>query len=228
MRNVSKAIFLNALVCPTLGWLMRNEEICRVPTLGERFHMEQGMEIGMRARELYPNGFLMDDTDMMSASKKTKNLMNDPNVSIILEGAFLIDSFAAKADILKRKRDGWHMIEVKSSMNDKEEFIDDMAYTAMVIDRCGFNIFNVSLLLISKDFRLEMRTENLFVEIDYTDEVLDGVEAFKPSWEQIEEISREPVKLEPKLRFECRKCELFKECLGKGINNHIFDIPRLT
>jgi len=228
MRNVSKAIFLNALVCPTLAWLMRNEEICRVPTLGERFHMEQGIEIGRRARELYPNGFLMDDMDTVSASKKTKSLMNDPNVSIIFEGAFLIDSFAAKADILKRKRDGWHMIEVKSSMNDKEEFIDDMAYTAMVIDRCGFNISNVSLLLISKDFRLGMRTENLFVGIDHTDEVLDRVEAFKPFWEQIEEISRKPVKPEPKLRFECRKCELFKECLGKRINNHIFDIPRLT
>lgn len=230
MHNVSKKIFLKALVCSTLGWLirMKMEEVSREPTLGEKFRMEQGMEIGRRARELYPGGFLLDDMDIMSASKKTNSLMNDPNVSTIFEATFLIDGFIAKSDILKRKGDGWHMIEVKSSVNDKEEFIDDMAYTVMVIDRSGFNISNASLLLISKDFRLEMKNENLFVEIDHTDEVLGRVEVFKPVWEQIEEITRKSVKPEPELRFECRKCELFKECLGRDIENHIFDIPRLS
>lgn len=229
MRNVSKEIFLNALLCPTLGWLMRSGQITKTGlTLGERFRIEQATEIERRARELYSDGLLIADTDIVAASKKTKSLMNDPNASVIFEGMFFVESFASRADILKRKSDGWHMIEVKSSMNDREEFIEDMAYTAMVIDRSGFNISNASLLLISKDFRLGMKNENLFVEIDHTDEVLDRVGAFKPSWEPIEDITRKPVKPEPKLRFECRKCELFKECLGKGIDNHIFDIPRLS
>ncbi|GAI46089.1 unnamed protein product, partial [marine sediment metagenome] len=150
------------------------------------------------------------------------------NVSIILEGAFLIDGFVARADILRRKGKGWHLVEVKSSVNDREEFIDDMAYTAMVVDRCGFNISSVSLLLVSKDFRLGMENEELFAQIDHTDKVLVRVEEFKPFWQQIEEITRTPVKPEPRLLFECRKCELFKECLGKDIDNHIFDIPRLS
>jgi len=154
--------------------------------------------------------------------------MNDPNVSIILEGAFLIDGFVTRADILERKGKGWRLVEVKSSVNDREEFIDDMAYTAMVIDRCGFNISNVSLLLVSKDFRLGMENEKLFVEIDHTDKVLAKVEEFKPFWQQIEEITRAPVKPAPRLIFECRKCEIFRECLGRGIENHIFDIPRLS
>ena len=227
MRNVSKEIFLNALVCPTLGWLMRSGQISKTPTMGERFRMEQGMEIGRMARELYRDGILIDDSDTMAASKKTKRLMDDPGASVVLEGTFLIGGFAARADILKRRNDGWHMIEVKSSVNDKEEFIDDMAYTAMVIGRSDFNISNASLLLISKGFRLGMRNENLFVEIDHTDEVLDRVEAFKPLWEPVEEATRESVKPAPQLRFECRKCELLNECLGKGVDNHIFEIPRL-
>jgi len=207
---------------------MRREEVSRKPTLGEKFRMEQGMEIGRRARELYPDGFLIDEMDIMSASKKTKSFMNDPNVSIIFEGAFLIDGFVARADILRRKGKTWHLMEVKSSVNDREEFIDDMAYTAMVIDHCGFNISNVSLILISKDFRLGMENEKLFVEIDHTDEVMVRVEEFKPFWKQIEEITRATVKPKPQLLFECRKCELFKECLGRDIENHIFDIPRLS
>ncbi|MBI5042460.1 MAG: DUF2779 domain-containing protein [Nitrospirae bacterium] len=230
MRNVSKEIFLNALVCPTLGWLIRmsREEVSREPTLGERFRMEQGMEIGKKARELYNDGVLIVDRNIASASKETKSLIDNPNISVLFEGTFLIDGFIAKADILKRKGDDWHMIEVKSSVNDKEEFIDDMAYTTMVIGQCGFDISTVSLRLISKDFRLEMKNENLFVEIDHTDEVLDRIEVFKPFCEPIEKITRQSVKPEPKLRFECRKCELFKECLGKEIDNHIFDIPRLS
>jgi len=57
MRNVSKEIFFNTLVCPTFGWLMRTkrDEITREPTLGEKFRIDQGIEIGKRARE---NGIL--------------------------------------------------------------------------------------------------------------------------------------------------------------------------
>ncbi|MEW6408663.1 MAG: DUF2779 domain-containing protein [Nitrospirota bacterium] len=229
MRSVSKEIFLNAFACPTLGWLLRSGRVAKTElTLGEKFRIEQGIEIGRRARELYPDGLLIHDMDIMSASKKTKSMMNDPNVSTIFEGTFLIDGFVARADILKRKGKSWWLIEVKSSVNDKEEFIDDMAYTSMVIDRCGFNISNVSLLLVSKDFRLGMENKKLFVEIDHTGEVLIQVEEFKPFWQQIEEITRAQIKPEPQLLFECRKCEIFKECIGKDIENHIFNIPRLT
>jgi len=233
MKSVTKQIFLNALACDTLGWLLRSGKVPKQTTearltLGERFRIEQGVEIGMKARELYPSGLLIDAMDLAAASKKTGELMNDPNVSIILEGAFLIDGFAARADILRRKGKSWHLVEVKSSVNDKGEFIDDMAYTAMVIDRSGFNVSSVSLLLVSKDFRLGMGNEELFVEIDHTDEVLERVELFKPFWQQVEEVTRAPVKPEPRLLFECRKCELFQECLGENIENHIFDIPRLS
>ena len=229
MKSVSKQVFLNALVCPTLGWLLRSGKVAEIElTLGERFRIEQGIEVGRRARELYSGGLLVDDIDLVPASRKTKSLMNETNISTIFEGAFLIDGFVARADILRRKGKGWHLVEVKSSVNDKEEFIDDVAYTAMVIDHCGFNLSGVSLLLVSKDFRLGMENKELFVEIDHTDEVLFQVEEFKPFWQQIEEITRAPVEPEPQLLFECRKCGLFHECLGKGIANHIFDIPRLS
>jgi len=232
MKNVSKQIFLNGLVCPTLGWLLRSGEIEQTTevklSLGERFRIEQGFEIGKRARELYPGGLLVDDVDLASASSETERLMSNEGVQVIFEGTFPIDSFVARADILRRKDDGWHLIEVKSSVNDKEEFIDDMAYTTMVLDRCGVNISGVSLLLVSGDFRLGMPDEELFREIDHTDEVLFRVEEFKPLWQQIKELTGAPIKPEPSLLFECRKCELFEVCLGKDIENHIFEIPRLS
>ena len=231
MKNVSKEIFLNSLVCPGLGWLMRSGKIeytsdTELP-LGVKFRIEQGLEIGKRARDLYPDGALVDEVDLTTAANRTESLMEDADCKVILEGAFLTDNFAARADIVRRVDNGWYLYEVKSGINDKEEYIDDMAYTTMVLNRCGVNLSGISLLLVSKDFRLGMENEKLFTEIDHTEEVLIKVEEFKPYWEQVEELTRAPEKPEPALIYECRGCDLFKDCLGKDVNNHIFELPRL-
>ncbi len=228
MRNISKQIFLNALACPVLGWETRSQQITEAPTIGEKFRMEQGIEIGRRARALYPEGILIEEEDMVSASEKTKRLMANPGVSILFEAAFLTGNFAARADLLRREKNGWRMIEVKSTVRDKLEFIDDMAYTVMLMDHCGYEVSEVSLLLIAKTFRLELRDEDLFVEMDHTDEVLDRVEDLKPLGERIDVLTGAPEKPKAELRLACRKCALFKTCLGRDIPNHIFDIPRLS
>ena len=230
MRNVTKQIFVNTLTCSSLGWLMRmkQEEINREFTIGEKFRIEQGMEIGKRAREVYPNGILVDEKDIISSIEKTKSLMNDSNVLVIFEGTFLINNLAARVDILKRKDDGWHIIEVKSSLNDKKEFIDDMAYTTLVFNLLNYKIFKISLMLISRDFRLGMDKDKLFVEIDHTEEVMEQMLQFKTCYSEIEEVTRLHTKPKAKLQFTCRKCELLKDCVGKDVKNHIFDIPRLS
>jgi CRISPR/Cas system-associated exonuclease Cas4 (RecB family) len=228
VRNVSKQIFLNALSCPALGWVSRCERNFGAPlTPGERFRMEQGMEVGRRARSLYPGGRLTS-LNMALALEETRKALLDETVPVIYEGAFLIDGFAARADVLERTGDGWHLVEVKSSVNDREEFIDDMAYTAMVTSKCGLNICRVSLLLVSRDYRLGMPDERLFVEIDHTDEVRQRVEELEPVWQKIEEITRAPERPVPRLIYDCRRCELFGECVGKDIENHIFNLPRLN
>jgi len=228
LRNVTKNIFLNSIVCPSLGWLMRHDQVKQTPTIGERFRMEQGMEIERRAREIYPEGVLIDEKDPVSAIEMTKRIIADKSTPVIFSAFFIIDNFTTKSDILIRKdNDSWHMMEVKSSTNDKPEFIDDMAYTTMVMNRFGLNVSRISLLLVSKDFRLGMQNKDLFKEIDHTKEVFEKVEGFMPLWEKVDEATSHTIKPESNLVFECKNCIIFKECLGSGIENHIFDIPRL-
>ncbi len=74
----------------------------------------------------------------------TAALLNNPKSSVIFEGAFIVDNFVAKANILKRSGKSWELIKVKSSVNDKEEFTDDMAYTFMVASRCNIPISKVT------------------------------------------------------------------------------------
>ncbi|MFH1006646.1 MAG: DUF2779 domain-containing protein [Candidatus Latescibacterota bacterium] len=228
MRTISKHIFLDALACPVLGWETRSETTIEAPTLGEKFRMEQGFEIGKRARSLFPDGILIDQRDMASAAELTARLMADSRVSILFEAAFQAGNFAARADILMRAEDGWRMIEVKSSVSDKPEHLDDMAYTAMVMGRFGFELSKVSLLLISREFRLGMSNEALFVEMDHTDEVLERAESFKLLADDLDTLTGGEEKPRAELALSCRKCALFKTCQGKDIENHIFDIPRLS
>lgn len=229
MKNISKYIFLNAIVCPTLGWLMRSgADLKQTLMLGERFRIEQGNEVGQRARGLYPEGVLVKNVDLVAASEETWELISNPCVSVIFEGTFLIEGYAAKTDILMRSDDGWRMIEVKSSVKDKEDFIDDMAYSLMVLDKAGLKISKASLLLISKAFRLGMSPENLFVEIDHTDEVMERADAFNSLWKQIDSITGSPDKPDPVSCYECRDCVHSGECVLKGIDDPIFDLPRLN
>jgi len=197
-------------------------------TTGQRFRIEQGMEVHRRAREIFTGGILIDEKDIVSAAEKTHDLIEDQVNTVIYESMFVIDGFAARADILKRNGSGWQLYEVKSSVNDRAGFIDDMAYTAMVIKHSGLKISSVSLLLISKEYRLGMDNEHLFVEIDHTIEVMEQVGCYEQLREAIEEITRSPQKPDCNFRFECKNCILFKECLGKDVNNHIFDLPRLS
>jgi hypothetical protein len=175
-KHVTKKIFLNTLACETLGWLMRVKD-ARKPepqTFGERFVMEQGQDIERRARELYPDGLMIEESDPELAQKHTITAIKNHKVSAIFNATFLADSYVCRADIIRRISRGWKLFEVKSNVVDKPEFIDDMAYATMVAASSGLKFLETSLILVSRDFRLRMGNELLFVEKNHTKEVRDS------------------------------------------------------
>jgi hypothetical protein len=226
MKDITKETFLSSLICPLMGWKKTFEEDVEL-SFGDEFRRAEGIEIGEKARECFPDGILIDDIGVNVASKKTQELMNDSNVAVIFEATFMVDGFVAKADILKRKDKGWHLIEVKASVNDKKEFIDDLAYTFMVIKKCNVDIVASSIYLVSKDFRLGVKIQSLFIEIEHTDKVLWQAEEFSSN-NEVKRMLLGSTKPEAKLIFGCKTCPFFPECTGKGISNHIFDLPRLS
>ena len=228
MRNINKNIFLNTLFCPTLGWKIRRGVVQHSHSIAVQFRLDQGREVGERAREIFPEGILIDDISLTKAVERTNGLINDSKISVIFEATFMIGEYAAKADILKRDGNKWEMIEVKSSTKDKPEFIDDMAYTTMILECSGLKLSKISIMLISKDFRLGMDTSSLFREIDRTEEVKQRTELFRQYFKAVEEITVSPQQPEPQLRFKCKKCNFFPTCQAEGVDNHIFNIPRLS
>jgi len=225
---VSKETFLNALTCPAMGWYTRHED-CGAPTVADQFRMQEGLEVHQRARRLHPHGVLIADPDIARAAANTARLMTDASVTTIFEATFAIDGYVAKADIVHRLDVGWHLIEVKSNVNEDNELLDDLAYTTMVMHRCGVVVTKTTLQLVSKDYRLGMDDQRLFVELDRTAEATARAAESATRWQAAADAITADDRPDAVLIHDCRNCSYFEtECIGVGVTNHIFDLPRLS
>ncbi len=228
MPRLQKNIFLKTLFCPTLGWRLHHRMVREVPSVEGRFWMEQGKRIGALARELYPEGVYVYASDNKTAASLTRELIADPCTRVIFEGTFITGNYVAKADILVRNEDAWDLIEVKSGVQLKQDSIEDMAYTTMIARNSGFVVATSQLQLISKEYRKGMPPEQLFRKLDCTAEVLACMERFEPLLDQIDTTLQSPEEPEPQLTLNCRRCDYFETCIGSGVTEHIFNIPRLN
>ncbi len=87
-------------MCPTLGWLERSGQEIESKedlSLAEEFRIEQGIEIGKRARNLYPDGILIAGPNLEISAEETAHLIKDGKTEVIFEGTFLTDEYVAKA-----------------------------------------------------------------------------------------------------------------------------------
>lgn len=225
--NVTKAVFLNAAVCRTLGWYILNTETA-APSIADRFRLEEGQEIHRRAQGHFPSGVSAAHPDIDQAIQRTSTLLTDEVTTTIFEATFRVDGYTARADILQREEKGWKLIEIKSSVNDKQELLDDLAYSTMVLRRWGLPITQACLMLVSNDYRRGMSDHSLFIEIDHTDAAVARADEFLELWNTVYVALNQEHRPEPSLILDCRNCPYFEsDCLGVGMDNHIFDLPRL-
>ena len=70
MRDISKGLFLDGLNCTTRAWYARRLPGGR-PTESDRFRLEQGLDVGNRAKELYPEGIEVQSRQLDRAASVT-------------------------------------------------------------------------------------------------------------------------------------------------------------
>jgi hypothetical protein len=217
---MTKNIYLEARKCLRRGWFARNPSEVVAPDEASQFHADEGVEVGMHARQLYPAGVAVEWTGLQNTVARTQRLMNDPNVSVIFEATFAIDGYITRADVLLRHDQGWRIGEVKSSLGKpevEEDLLDDLSYTVMVASRCGVNVTGVSLLQINPAYRLGMLVEALFCEFDATEKVNERITEFSARWATARNgtDSSEPPPAVP--CTACSDCPYYDDkCFGRG------------
>jgi hypothetical protein len=243
-NRIKKKIFLETKLCPRRGWLLRNQTGPAELSLGEQFRIDQGIEIGEKARTSFPEGVLVEQRATEDAARRTRDLLADSSEKVIFEATFLHKDYAAKADVLIRNDDAWEMIEVKSATSKKiigkngavkspstnkdlSDLIDDMAYTALIIGKNDLHLAKISLRLVSETFQIGMEPEKLFESFDFTHEVNKRLEEFEEQLEPVATILAGPDKPAFRLINDCKKCDFFDLCIPSTPECSIFDIPRL-
>jgi hypothetical protein len=227
--TISKSDWLSARKCSAQGWYALRAELT-APDEAGHFRMQQGQEIGVLARKLYPGGVLVSRTNGKSPAQLTQERIADRTKPALFEATAVAGPFVAKADILHRHNGGWHLFEVKSKFpgKDNDELVDDLAYTAMVFKRAGLPVTRASVVLLSRAYRFGQGPERLFEIIDCTTDVLARAVEFDGTADDFASVLLREVPPAPLLVPACRDCSFFRDrCLGAGLQHTVLEIPGL-
>src|ERR1035437_2452462 len=229
---VDKRTFLAGRICLTQGWYVHHTP-AEVPGPGLQWRFFAGQEVGRLARVWLGGGEDLQGTPLGAALTATAAALKDPASTLLFEASFVWGGLVARADALRRTDDGFTVIEVKSGKSSedgkvKDDFLDDIAYTACVAMNAGLPVKRASLVLMNRDYRLEGGAE-LLTEIDVTEEVLARATAFSADAPAIATAAAGDARPVPSLKFACKECDFFEsDCVGKGVSDHLFILPRLS
>lgn len=227
MKPINKTVFIKSAQCPVFAWHLYRNLIKRDSSLNDDFLVLESKNVHNMAKLMFPDGVHVSG-GLADSLALTKHLTCDKNIKTIFGAVFEYDDFIAKADILTRTADGWQIIEVKSGNKWKKKYIQDIAYTSLIISKNVKCVSKANMMLLSKDFRIGMPINDMFRTVDCSFDVFVKAEVFDSMLKDVKQMLLKDEPPEQKLVMACKNCDLFKDCTGKNIDYHIFDLPRLS
>jgi len=171
-QRLSKSRFTAGLQCLKQLWWRVHEpqapELVVDPQTQAIF--DQGAKVGAVARTHVPGGRLVDRPYNAYAERLalTRQFL-DERVPAIYEACFVADDVFVAVDILERSRDGFHLIEVKSSTSVKDEHLPDAAIQLHVLGRSGLDVGRAEVMHLNRACAYP-DLHDLFVRQDVTAE----------------------------------------------------------
>lgn len=162
--RLSKSKYLSGLQCLKRVYLeIHHPQLATAPDASTQAILDMGTEIGELARRRFPGGVLVmaGHRQREASLAHTAELVQDPTVSAIFEGAFFHDGVLVRVDILERvlSQEGispsWRLIEVKSSTRVKDVHLDDLAIQSQVLLGAGLSLTATCLMHINTGYVYE-------------------------------------------------------------------------
>ncbi len=139
--------------CEKRLWLevYRSDLIEYGPDVEQRFAV--GDNVNDIARAQYPDGVLVSyDHGANAAVKHTQRLLAEQPGTPIFEATFKAQDVLVRVDILKPCREGFELIEVKSSTSVKDHHYEDSAVQTWVLECAGIPVNAIYLCHINNQF----------------------------------------------------------------------------
>jgi len=233
--RLSKSRFVSGCQCLKRLYLQVHEqELAAEPDAAAERIIEQGREVGMLARQLFPGGVEVRNEELDKAIRTTRELTANREVPAIFEGTFEHGGVLVRADILHRRRDGrWRLIEVKSTTDVKDHHLGDVAIQHRVVRRSGIDLAASCLAHVNREY------------------VYDGGAIDVHRFFKIRNLTRQVESLQPELTVQLRSefrvlampvapnvpvgehcnnpftCEFFDHCNPPIPEDHILRLPRI-
>ncbi len=239
-NDLTKSKYLSGLQCHKRLWNeVRHPDRVAGTSISQQRRFDQSNEVGILARDYFPEGVLIDAITPLVAVKQTEEAIKRGD-SCIFEASFTFNDVLVKCDILQKDSNSWKIIEVKAStvnqtvkasIINKVEYLHDLAIQKYVLTGYGLSISETQLMLINSKECFYPDLSNLFTIEDATaqvnqlmDDVPRNVEIFKTTLNG----NDEPQVL---IGEKCEKpypCPFKKEHCWKDVpKRSIFTIPNL-
>jgi len=234
--RISKSKFVAGVQClKRLYFQVHQPELATEPDGATEAIMQQGHDVGMLARRLFPGGVEVCERSLDQAIRATRELVANPNVPAIFEAVLEHQNVLVKVDVLHRRRgDGrWRLIEVKSTTDVRDHHIEDVGIQSRVVCRSGLDLASVNLAHVNRDY------------------LFDGGSIDVRRFFKIRNLTRRVQRLQPKLTFQLRAqftvlnmpnapeiaparqctnpvtCEFYDRCNPPRPDHHIGYLPRI-
>jgi len=171
MASLSKSKIIAHRQCPKRLWLQINRPELIQISASTQVRFDEGNKVGDIARQNYPGGVFVDTLNRKEAIELTKKAIG--NRQTIFEGAFFEDDVMIRADLLFPEKDGYHLVEVKSSTGVKAYHVDDVTAQSWVMQKAGCTPSSMALAYINNQFvyQGDGNYEGLFTEADLSDQI---------------------------------------------------------
>ena len=239
-NDLTKSKYLSGLQCHKRLWNeVRHPDRTAGTSITQQRRFDQSKEVGILARDYFPEGVLIDVITPIVAVKQTEEAIKRGD-SCIFEASFTFNDVLVKCDILQKDSNAWKIIEVKAStVNqtvkaskiDKVEYLHDLAIQKYVLTGYGLSISETQLMLINSKECFYPDLSNLFCIEDATDQVnqlMDDVPNNVEKFKTLLNVNDEPQVL---IGEKCDKpysCPYKETYCWKSVpKKSIFTIPRL-
>ncbi len=228
--ELSKSRYCKGVQCPKILWMDNN--MPEKAEVSDNTAMEVGSKVGELARSYFGDYKLVNyNPDKVIMSENTKQLIEE-GTKTIAEASFYIDSLFCAVDILNKAGDGYDIIEVKSSTEIKDIYIDDVAFQYYVLRKCGINVSKIYIMHIDSTYvrNSELELDKLFSLEDFTEEAKEKYDEVFGNIEYIRafiDVNDEP---EKDIDICCEVpylCGYYGYCSRHLPEQSVFDIRRL-
>jgi len=227
-QPISKTDYMRYLECPLYGWLAKHKP--ELMEQEETLVMRQGNDVESVAQRLFKAGVEVKSY-YEAGSKETMKLM-EKGEPVIYQAQASTGKFLARADILVKKKDGWHLYEVKGGTEVKARYIHDLMFQANAFLLAGFKLKSINIIYPNNKYVFDKKKgldlKKFLVVEDLTKKIEEGMEEELKEMEKAYKVlmgRRRPKLASLKRNFEYGLPELMEKEYYKGVPKYsIYDL----